>query len=160
MCDLKVKDPWRERLAYFADILGAYQPDIACLQELITKKEAVEELGGMAPLANHTRIFYEGGLLADPDATLYVDEAKFRVEDSGVFWLSPEPDRPFSTGFAHHGAQEPRVFVWATLREAASGGTRGGVRPCELPLSPSYPDSHPDLYEYSKLQTLNLMQRR
>ena len=64
VCDLKVKDPWRERLAYFADILGAYQPDIACLQELITKKEAVEELGGMAPLANHTRIFYEGSLLA------------------------------------------------------------------------------------------------
>lgn len=28
-CDLKTKDPWHERLAYFSDILNTYDPDIA-----------------------------------------------------------------------------------------------------------------------------------
>ena len=71
-------------------------------------------------LPGHSAVYYKGGVLADPDATLYV-RTTWNIDSSGQFWLSPTPDKPFSTGFANHGLQEPRVFVWAKLRERSTG---------------------------------------
>jgi len=115
-----VKDHWSQRLAYFKDIIDTYNPDVACLQELITEHEAKSELGGMLP--GHTILNFRGEFGEHyPDATIYVRDSMFEVVKSGNFWLSPTPDEPFSRGFAKEGLQLPRVVQWAHLKNRQTG---------------------------------------
>lgn len=96
-----------------------YDPDLVAIQELLTLGE-VERIANL--LGDHDAVYFSelGKLIADPDAALFYRKSLFQVNDTDVFWLSPTPDVPFSTGFANSGLQLPRMFVSAILTHIPS----------------------------------------
>jgi endonuclease/exonuclease/phosphatase family metal-dependent hydrolase len=108
---------WQERLPYFADIFKRFDPDLLGIQEL-AKTSEVEQFKKL--LGNYEAIYFEKGALTHPDATIFYRRDRFEVLNSGVYWLSPKPDTPLSTGFIKR-FQVPRCVVWATLKDLRSG---------------------------------------
>lgn len=96
-----------------------YSPDLVAIQELLTLED-VEKIANL--LGDHDAVYFSelGKLIVDPDATLFYRKSLFEVSDSDIFWLSPTPDVPFSTGFANSGLQLPRMFVSAILTHIPS----------------------------------------
>lgn len=112
-------DSWSERLAYFDDLLTRHDPDLIGLQELSFEDE-VGELLALRP--GYGAVYYraEESGYAYPDATLLYRSSRFEPLDGGAYWLSPTPDVPSSQGFSPDQGV-PRLVVWATLRDRASG---------------------------------------
>ncbi len=120
-CNLNDYDPWVDRLNYFKDIFERYNPDLIGVQELFNAKEVDEFLSilkGYSALYFHDR---KHRLLEDyPDATIFYRTDMFEILKKGVYWLSPTPDVPWSSGFAE-GSQLWRLVVWAHMKQKASG---------------------------------------
>ena len=117
-CNPREYDPWIDRLGYFADIFKRHDPDLLGIQEL-SKPEEVEQIAKLLP--NHGAFYYQKGKLAYPDAAIFYRKDRFEVVESGVYWLSPTPDVPMTTGFAGKKMQLARLVVWTVLREIPSG---------------------------------------
>ena len=112
-------DPWEARLTYFADVFARHEPDLVGVQELVNAKE-VDQFKKLLP--DHDAVFYKKGKLAYPDSTIFYRRDRFELIESGVYWLSPRPDKAFTRGFAK-GPQLPRCVAWAMFRQVR-GGTR------------------------------------
>jgi endonuclease/exonuclease/phosphatase family metal-dependent hydrolase len=100
--------PFRRR-----ELIGQIEivrPDIIGLQEVVPgqRSDIAGALRGYAFLG----VAREDGKEAGEYSLLGVDEAKFRVLESGTFWLSPTPDLP-SLGW---DAGFKRIVTWARLR--------------------------------------------
>ena len=113
-------DPWDERLGYFSDILQRHAPDLAGLQELFT----ADEVSRILELNPRYRAIYfhddqERMLIDYPDSTILYDRKRFKVLESGFYWLSETPDEPWSSGFA--GGQIWRLVAWAHMEQRADG---------------------------------------
>ncbi len=116
-CNPKEYGKWEERLAYLADIFARHDADLLGIQELVNARE-VEQLREL--MGDYEAIHFRKGTLVYPDSTIYFRKSRFEAVESGVYWLSPTPERPMSTGFAK-GWQLPRCAVWAMLKERATG---------------------------------------
>lgn len=105
---------WDKRRPLFLSQLDLLRPGILGLQEVVPG-----QLGDLeAALPGYSRIGQgrdEGG--RGEASPLFVSRALFAVEHSGMFWLSPTPDRP-SLGW---DAAYRRVATWAHLRRRADG---------------------------------------
>lgn len=55
-----------------------------------------------------------------PDAAIFYDSNVVTPEDSGQYWLSRHPDRPFSIGWE---LSLPRIVDWAVFRHRTSGAS-------------------------------------
>ncbi len=117
-CNPREYDSWSDRLAYFADIFRRHDPDLIGTQELTNANEA-EQIRKLLP--NHGVLFYQKGNLAYPDAAIYYRKDRFEVVESGLFWLSPTPEIPMSTGFTGKKLQLARLVIWAVLRDISTG---------------------------------------
>ena len=115
---------WSTRLPWLRDVFARFDPDLIGLQEnqaqLPTDGNVpeIEQLIGPQKLyeAFHYK-FKEGdeNPYDYPDATVLWKKSRFDKLADGVIWLSPEPDKPYSTGFAK--MQFARVMAWVKLRD-------------------------------------------
>ncbi|MBN1344430.1 MAG: endonuclease/exonuclease/phosphatase family protein [Phycisphaerae bacterium] len=112
-CKPKEYGPWTERLTYFADLFARHDPDLLGIQEL-AKPEEVGQIEKLLP--NHEAVFFKKGKLTYPDATIFYRRDRFELIESGVYWLSRDPERPMSMGWLK-GLQVPRCVVWAQFRQ-------------------------------------------
>lgn len=116
LCGTSEHDPWEERLEYFRDIFARHDPDLVGIQELTPLGDEVGQL--LERLPGRAAVYFApADELPYPDAAIFYRKSRFRLLDSGEYWLSPTPDEPRSTGFAK--PQLARLVVWATLRDRA-----------------------------------------
>ncbi|MSP91620.1 MAG: hypothetical protein EXR79_07430 [Myxococcales bacterium] len=112
---------WSERLPWLLEILARENPDVAGLQELSDNEASGKEIADLTATAGvYGAVSYKHKADDDleidyPDAAILYRKSRFALLESGQFWLSPQPDKAFSIGFAKSGAQFPRLVVWALL---------------------------------------------
>jgi len=120
-CDTEKQfDPWAERLDDFGDILARHDPDIFGIEELFTPAETEEILQrrpGFAVAYFHDPD--EKFVVDYPDAAVFYRESRFELVESGTYWLSETPDKPWSGGWA--GGQIWRLVTWTRLRVRGDG---------------------------------------
>jgi endonuclease/exonuclease/phosphatase family metal-dependent hydrolase len=118
-------DPWELRLTYLGDIIARHDPDLIGMQELTFAKEVGQVLA-VAPgyKAVYAKNLPEVAVMgtAYPDATILYRASRFRVLESGQYWLSPTPDVPWSTGWAEGGTLY-RIVEWAKMEQISDGRT-------------------------------------
>jgi endonuclease/exonuclease/phosphatase family metal-dependent hydrolase len=109
-------DPWDKRLTYFGDMFDRIKPDLVGLQELIFDLE-VDQI--LAEMPGYAAVYYKGDggdFFAYPDAVVVYRTDRFDLVESGVYWLSPTPDVPWSMGYSE-GQSIPRIVVWVHLHD-------------------------------------------
>lgn len=107
-------DAWEERLVYFGQMFDTIQPDLIGLQEIVFDFEVDQVL---AELPGYAANFYKGDgvdFYPNPDATVLYKTSRFDLLDSGIYWLSPTPDIPWSIGYSD-GQTLPRMVAWVKL---------------------------------------------
>lgn len=117
-CVDKGYDPWVDRVPHLQSIIAQHDPDLMGLQELFwTAPDNDEVQMMMAANPVYTPLYFvnEPGKkpVSFPDATVYFRTERFEKKDGGFFWLSEQPDKPFSGGWAK--ANFPRIVAWAVL---------------------------------------------
>jgi len=123
LCSFCVKDdhePWADRVPYLQGLIKQHDADLIGLQEQFWAAEDNNEVLDM--IATHpvyTPLYYISvppkKPPAYPDATIYYRTERFEEIDHGFYWLSKEPDKPYSGGWA--SAQLPRLVAWVNLRD-------------------------------------------
>lgn len=113
-CGLPGFEDWDERIPHIGDTIRRHAPALLGTQELFTADDvALIE----AEIPDYTSLWFKA---PDPDSLDYADAAifyrsdMFEEQEHGFYWLSPNPDVPYSTGFAT--PQFARLVVWARLR--------------------------------------------
>lgn len=109
---------WKERVPYIQDVFARHKPDLIGVQELVNAKE-VEQFKEL--LGDVEAVFFQKGSMAHPDSAVFYRTDRFELIESGVYWLSPTPDKPFSTGFIKK-MHIARCVVWAIFKDLEGGG--------------------------------------
>ncbi|MCA9298121.1 MAG: endonuclease/exonuclease/phosphatase family protein, partial [Phycisphaerales bacterium] len=107
------EDQWSKRRSFLVNELRASTPDILAMQEALHHQlEYVE-----AALEDFDRVGVgrDDGESKGEYAPILVRRDRFRVLDSGTFWLSDSPETP---GSASWGNRIPRICTWARLEDA------------------------------------------
>lgn len=114
------------RAPWLKDVLTRHDADLIGVQELqaIGLKEGdPDEFSQILPAGYETSYYrHQPGDLLEldyPDAAVAWRTTRFEGLETGVFWLSPTPDKAFSTGFAK-GGQLPRLVYWVRLKDTLS----------------------------------------
>lgn len=103
-------DWWSVRKEHAADIVRRQDPDLLGLQEPLPWQ--VDTLHELLPGYEDFR------LELDTDTTLFYRASRFERLDQGHAWLSPTPEKAWSTGW---GNTFPRNALWVRLRDVATG---------------------------------------
>ena len=120
-CTAPGADPWETRLPYIFDAIDRHDPDLMGIEELTYKREVTEFLHAEP---QYTAIYFidpgtpNATFPEYPDATIFYRTSRFTEVEHGTYWLSPQPDTPWSTGF---GNSLWRLVTWAHLKDKASG---------------------------------------
>lgn len=108
---------WELRRGLVFGVIRDRDPDLVGLQEALAGQ--MDELGAAFPGYRFLGQGRGGGRSGEFSA-LMVRDARFEVQASGDFWLSPTPDEVGSRGW---DAALPRMCTWAVLRERSGGQT-------------------------------------
>ena len=107
---------WESRKDLVYSVIRDYAPDVLGLQE--ANSFQLEELSNAFPQYGKAGEGSMGGTKGQYSAILFLEE-RFKLSDSGSFWLSETPAEPSkSWGSAHH-----RVCTWAELLDKESQQT-------------------------------------
>lgn len=113
---------WKDRLPWLRDVVLRFDPDLIGLQELqaqLPTEGGVPEVDQLIGLTKAYESFHYRFKPGDevefdyPDAVVLWRASRFTKIADGVVWLSPTPDKPYSTGFAK--IQFARLLVWVKL---------------------------------------------
>jgi endonuclease/exonuclease/phosphatase family metal-dependent hydrolase len=110
-------EPWDARVPYMADTIERHAPQLVGLQEVATAEEVAEILAATG--GAYEALYWHDDDDAYADALVLYDPTRFSPLESGEYWLSPEPDVAFSTGFSD-GFQLARLVVWVRLHDMLS----------------------------------------
>ena len=108
-------DAWPKRRDWLAAQIGFYSPDVFGIQEGL--QHQVEFLAQSLPQYAWVGVGRDDGRQAGEFSALYYRRDRFRLLDSGTFWLSETPDQP-SKGW---DAALNRVCTYALLHDSATG---------------------------------------
>jgi endonuclease/exonuclease/phosphatase family metal-dependent hydrolase len=108
---------WKHRADAVAKTIRESQAHLVCLQE--DKADQVEDLKARLPGFQFLGRGRNGTGSGERCSILF-DKKRFRLKDSGSFWLSDTPEVPGSNTF---GDKYPRVVTWAylTTRKSKKG---------------------------------------
>lgn len=115
---------WAARLPWLRDVFKRFDPDLMGLQEMQAQLPTegdvpeVDQLILPGKAYDYYHFHYKKGDDVEndyPDATVLWKKARFDKLGEAVIWLSPTPDKPYSTGFAK--IQFGRVMVWVKLHD-------------------------------------------
>lgn len=106
---------WSQRSGLLIGQVRLLKPAVLGLQEVLPgqRGDLAAALPGYAVLGGGR----DDGKLSGEAAPLLIDRSRFRIGASGMFWLSPTPDRPslgWDAGFR-------RVATWARLTRRSDG---------------------------------------
>lgn len=105
------QNAWDQRKARVADVVARYRPDLLGSQEGWVFQ--LEDLQAAVPGYGRAGIGRTGGDLEETCSVLWRED-RFEAEDSGTFWLGPDPSDP-GTVFGPEQAY-PRIATWVRLR--------------------------------------------
>jgi len=105
---------WPDRREAIVQLLRDAQADVIGLQE--PSPNQFKYLA--AELSDFTPVWYREGRSEYTDVILFYRTDRFQELARGHFWLSPTPDKKFTSGF---GNTLPRIVVWAKLADRVSG---------------------------------------
>ncbi len=108
-------DAWPKRRDYLAAQIGFYAPDVFGIQEGLHHQ--VEFLAQQLPQYAWVGAGRDDGRQAGEYSALFYRRDRFRLLDSGTFWLSETPGQP-SKGW---DAALNRVCTYALLRDSVTG---------------------------------------
>lgn len=130
ICKNSERPEWEQafdkRAPWLRDVLTRHDADVIGIQELQAVGIAEgdpDEFSQILPPGYATSYYrHQPGDLLEldyPDAAIAWRVSRFEKLESGSFWLSPTPEKAFSTGFAK-GGQLPRLVYWVRLRDLDS----------------------------------------
>jgi len=105
------EDAWPKRREFLARQLRFHAPDVFGIQEGL--KHQVDYLQEQLPVYTYVGVGRDDGREAGEYSALFFKKDRFRVLESGTFWLSEQPDT-VSKGW---DAALPRICTWALLAE-------------------------------------------
>lgn len=108
-------DAWPNRRAMVAALILYYAPDLIGLQEVLHHQKT--DLEADLPDYTFVGVGRDDGKQAGEYSPVGFRTARYRLLQSGTFWLSPTPDVP-GKGW---DAAYPRVASWARLSDRRSG---------------------------------------
>ncbi len=103
---------WRFRRERIAGVIQAQEVDVLGTQELLSNQ--FDDLQALLPGYRAVGVGREDGARAGEFNAVFFRSDRFELLDSGVFWLSEEPETPGSKGW--DGACE-RLATWTVLRD-------------------------------------------
>ncbi len=107
--------PFEHRAGMFRKLIDDLMPDVAGMQEVTTAwRKWLDDKVFNGSYAGVGEARTEGGE-ANP---VYYRKDKFKLIDSGTFWLSDVPDLP---GSSFEGANYPRICTWVLLKDRSTG---------------------------------------
>jgi endonuclease/exonuclease/phosphatase family metal-dependent hydrolase len=119
MCDFcksNIKTEYEQRVTYLNDVLKRHQTDLIALQEVRTGSQLEDIFQG---LNDYHLIFSDYMLLSFADPAIAFKKSRFKLVDSGNYWLGPRNgDFSFGWKFA-----VPRQVLWVKLQDKKSNET-------------------------------------
>lgn len=109
------ENAWAHRKAFFIGQIAVVRPDLLGLQEVLINQR--KDLAAALPDYELTGGGRDDGKEAGEASPLAINRRSFNILASGMFWLSPTPNRP-SLGW---DAGYRRVVTWAHLRRKSDG---------------------------------------
>ncbi len=107
---------WEKRREHAFDVIRAYRPDVAGLQEAL--RFQIDELKAALPGYGEIGVGRDDGMFKGEYAVILYRTDRFDVSDQGTFWFSDSPEVPGSKSW---GNRFPRICTWARLIDKASG---------------------------------------
>ena len=120
---MDVMNPWRSRRETLVEAIRQFQPDVLGTQELLDAQadyleDALPQYAFVgAGRSNGKR---SGGEMCG----IFYRSDRFRLVDSGHFWLSDTPEEP---GRKSWGTWFTRMTTWVKLQPLTNGGASGGA---------------------------------
>ena len=111
------ENAWPNRRPYVSQIIQYFSPDILGLQEVLAHQ--LDQLQYDLPNYSTIGVGRDDGKSGGEFTPLFIKQGKFKIHESGTFWLSEEPNIP-STGW---DAALPRTATWARVTENSSQNT-------------------------------------
>lgn len=108
---------WERRAPWVCGLIRFQDFDIFGAQEVLHPQ--LGDLLGMLPGYDYVGVGRDDGATAGEYAPIFYKADRFRLLDSGHFWLSETPDRP-SVGW---DAALPRICTWGRFEDARTGRT-------------------------------------
>ena len=110
------EDRWAKRRDEVARLILDHDPDVVGLQEAL--RNQLDDLGKALPAYGEIGVGRDDGKTKGEYAAILYRKERFKVVDSGTFWLSDTPDVPGSKSW---GNRITRICTWAILMERSSG---------------------------------------
>jgi endonuclease/exonuclease/phosphatase family metal-dependent hydrolase len=107
---------WPNRRQMVFNVIREHKSDVIGLQEAL--KFQIDEILEAIPSLNMIGVGRDDGKTKGEYSAILYDRDRFRVDDSGTFWLSDTPDVPGSITW---GNACTRICSWARLIEKTSG---------------------------------------
>jgi len=109
------ENAWPHRKADVANLLKFHKADIFCLQEAL--HEQVTYIDNVFPGFSFVGVGRDDGKTAGEYSPVFFNSLRFKLQESGHFWLSETPDVP-GRGW---DAACTRICTWAKLKDLSSG---------------------------------------
>lgn len=107
---------WPNRRQMIFDVIRDYKSDVIGLQEAL--KFQIDEILEALPELGMIGVGRDDGKTKGEYSAIVYDRDRFKVDESGTFWLSDTPDVPGSITW---GNDCTRICTWARLIEKTSG---------------------------------------
>ncbi len=105
---------WENRKEHVAALISYYHPHILGIQEALLSQ--IQYLDKSLPQYNWVGTGRDDGKLTGEFSPVFYDTAKFKLMDSGTFWLSENPEIPGKSW----DAALPRICTWVKLKDKGS----------------------------------------
>lgn len=102
---------WGKRKGYFIDYISSLKADIICMQEVLNRQ--LTDLSSAMPQYEYVGAGGRNGKLKGEFCPVFYNKKKFKLIDSGHFWLSETPDSIGSLGW---GDKHPHIVTWVKLK--------------------------------------------
>lgn len=109
---------WANRKKKVADVIRFHKADLIGVQEALLSQ--LRDLEVLLPDIAWCGVGRTDGQEAGEYSAILYKKSRFRLIDTGTFWLSEKPDVPGSKGW---DAAYPRIVTWAKLRDRVTGKT-------------------------------------
>ncbi|WP_224996092.1 endonuclease/exonuclease/phosphatase family protein [Cesiribacter sp. SM1] len=110
------EDQWPHRKERVTGLIRYHQPDLLGVQEALPQQ--VKQLAEALPQYAWYGVGRDDGKESGEFSAVFYNKDKFQVQDSGTFWLSPQPNQP-SKGW---DAAIVRICSWVKLKHKQTGG--------------------------------------
>jgi endonuclease/exonuclease/phosphatase family metal-dependent hydrolase len=107
---------WKNRREMVFDLLRNHKCDVVGLQEAL--KFQIDEIIKAVPVFGMVGLGRDDGKTEGEYSAILYDRERFKIEESGTFWLSDMPELPGSITW---GNACTRICTWARFVEKSSG---------------------------------------